>query len=66
VQLGARLDHLPDELSGGERQRLGSTVLVVTHDLNVAESCPRMIALRDGQVVENRVGQTVFAVCTVK
>ena len=98
VQLGARLDHLPDELSGGERQRVaiaralsvyppilladeptgnldthtgqeilalirdlhqrfGSTVLIVTHDLSVAETCPRMIALRDGQVVEDRVGR---------
>ena len=97
VQLGARLDHLPDELSGGERQRvaiaralsvyppilladeptgnldthtggeilalirdlherLGSTVLIVTHDLSVAESCARVIALRDGRVVEDRGG----------
>lgn len=97
VQLGARLDHLPDELSGGERQRvaiaralsvyppilladeptgnldthtggeilalirdlherLGATVLIVTHDLSVAESCARVIALRDGRVVEDRRG----------
>jgi putative ABC transport system ATP-binding protein len=97
VQLGARLDHLPDELSGGERQRvaiaralavyppilladeptgnldthtggeilalirdlherLGSTVLIVTHDVNVAENCARVIALRDGRVVEDRRG----------
>jgi putative ABC transport system ATP-binding protein len=91
VQLGARVEHLPDELSGGERQRvaiaralsiyppilladeptgnldsatgaeilklihdlhqrLGATVLVVTHDSNVAESCPRTISLRDGKI----------------
>jgi len=97
VQLGHRIEHLPDELSGGERQRvaiaralsvyppilladeptgnldthtgdeilglirdlhqrLNSTVLIVTHDRGVAESCPRVIALRDGQVVEDRVG----------
>lgn len=97
VQLGSRLDHLPDELSGGERQRvaiaralsvyppilladeptgnldthtgheiltlirdlherLGSTVLIVTHDINVAESCRRVIALRDGEIVEDRRG----------
>jgi putative ABC transport system ATP-binding protein len=94
VQLGHRLDHLPDELSGGERQRvaiaralsvyppilladeptgnldtrtgqeilklienlherLGSTVLIVTHDLEVAERCSRKIALRDGRIVED-------------
>src|SRR5512141_2366603 len=29
--------------------RLGATVLVVTHDKAVAESCPRTIQLRDGK-----------------
>jgi putative ABC transport system ATP-binding protein len=94
VQLGPRLQHLPEELSGGERQRvaiaralsvyppiiladeptgnldthtgeeildlvrdlhtrLGSTVVIVTHDMKVAESCPRTIALRDGRIVED-------------
>ena len=91
VQLGNRLDHLPDELSGGERQRvaiaralaffapvlladeptgnldshtgaeilalirdlhenLGATVLIVTHDTGVAESCSRTITLRDARL----------------
>jgi putative ABC transport system ATP-binding protein len=94
VQLGERLDHLPDELSGGERQRvaiaralsvyppvlladeptgnldtatgaeilklihdlherLGATVLIVTHDSAVAESCPRTIHIRDGRIQED-------------
>ena len=33
--------------------RLGSTVVIVTHDMNVARSCGRTITLRDGQVVED-------------
>jgi len=33
--------------------RLGSTVVIVTHDMKVAESCERTIALRDGRVVED-------------
>jgi putative ABC transport system ATP-binding protein len=33
--------------------RLGSTVVIVTHDVNVAASCERTIALRDGRVVED-------------
>ena len=91
VQLGQRLDHLPDELSGGERQRvaiaralafyppilladeptgnldshtgaeilklindlhqrLNATVLIVTHDASVAESCARTVTLRDARI----------------
>ena len=34
--------------------RLGSTVLIVTHDLEVAERCSRTVALRDGHIVEDR------------
>ena len=34
-------------------QRLGSTVVIVTHDMNVARSCSRTITLRDGQIVED-------------
>jgi putative ABC transport system ATP-binding protein len=94
VQLGHRMQHLPEELSGGERQRvaiaralsiyppiiladeptgnldthtgveilglirdlhvtLNTTIIIVTHDMKVAESCPRTIALRDGKIVED-------------
>jgi putative ABC transport system ATP-binding protein len=34
-------------------QRLHATVLIVTHDMGVAESCQRTIRLRDGKVVED-------------
>ena len=33
--------------------RLGSTVVIVTHDLNVSGSCARTIALRDGRIIED-------------
>jgi putative ABC transport system ATP-binding protein len=33
--------------------RFGSTVVVVTHDPSVADSCPRTIRMRDGQIVED-------------
>jgi putative ABC transport system ATP-binding protein len=35
-------------------RRLGSTVVIVTHDMTVAGSCERTIALRDGRVVEDK------------
>ena len=35
-------------------ERLGSTVILVTHDLGVAESCQRIVSLRDGRIVEDR------------
>jgi len=95
VQLGHRLEHLPEELSGGERQRvaiaralsvyppilladeptgnldthtsaeilkliqelhqrLNSTILIVTHDMTVAQSCPRTVSLLDGRIAEDR------------
>src|SRR5437016_4967898 len=34
-------------------RRLDSTVVIVTHDMKVAESCARTIALRDGRIVED-------------
>src|SRR5207253_3745454 len=50
-----------DSRTGGEiltlirdlHTRLGSTVVIVTHDMSVAESCTRTIALRDGHIVED-------------
>ena len=32
-------------------QRLNSTILIVTHDPGVAESCPRTVTLRDARIV---------------
>ena len=31
-------------------QRLGATVLIVTHDVGVAESCARTVTLRDARI----------------
>jgi putative ABC transport system ATP-binding protein len=105
VQLGHRMQHLPEELSGGERQRvaiaralsvyppilladeptgnldthtgeeilalirdlhsrLGATVVIVTHDMKVADSCSRTVTLRDGRIVSDvrRAGTTAAAV----
>ncbi len=33
--------------------KLGTTVVMVTHDMSVAESCPRMVRVRDGRIVED-------------
>jgi putative ABC transport system ATP-binding protein len=33
--------------------RLRSTIVIVTHDMKVAESCHRTIVLRDGRIVED-------------
>jgi len=33
--------------------RLHSTIVIVTHDLTVADSCERTIALRDGRIVQD-------------
>jgi putative ABC transport system ATP-binding protein len=48
--------HTGDEILSLVRDlhaRLGSTVVIVTHDMQVAASCARTIALRDGRVVED-------------
>ena len=33
--------------------RLGCTVVIVTHDMDVARSCQRTVTLRDGRIVED-------------
>ena len=38
-------------------ERLGSTILIVTHDAHVAESCARVVALCDGHIEEDRAGR---------
>ena len=34
-------------------QRLGTTLLIVTHDMKVAETCQRIISLRDGRIIQD-------------
>jgi len=34
-------------------RELGTTVVIVTHDLGVAESCPRSVHMRDGRIMED-------------
>lgn len=41
------------KLIGDLHGRLGSTVVIVTHDMKVAESCPRTLVLRDGRVEQD-------------
>jgi putative ABC transport system ATP-binding protein len=50
---GADILHLIRDLNA----RLGATVLMVTHDREVAATCPRTITLRDGHIVEDLVRQ---------
>ena len=40
-------------LIGDLHSRLGATVVIVTHDMQVAASCERTITLRDGHIVED-------------
>jgi len=49
TQTGAQILSLLQEM----HTRLGSTVVIVTHDLSVAESCSRTVRMRDGRVVED-------------
>ncbi|MEW5916283.1 MAG: ATP-binding cassette domain-containing protein, partial [Gemmatimonadota bacterium] len=47
---GSRIVALIDELN----HEAGSTIVLVTHDLTLAERARRLIRLRDGVVVEDR------------
>ena len=49
---GAKIVGLLDELN----RESGATVVIVTHDLTLAEHAQRVIRLRDGLVVEDRAG----------
>ena len=35
----------------------GHTVIIVTHDMNVAEHCERVIEIRDGEIIRDRKGK---------
>ncbi|HET8770388.1 MAG TPA: ABC transporter ATP-binding protein [Gemmatimonadaceae bacterium] len=50
---GARIVALLDELN----RESGATVVIVTHDLTLAEHAKRIIRLQDGVVVEDRPGR---------
>jgi putative ABC transport system ATP-binding protein len=41
------------KLIGDLHARLGSTVVIVTHDMTVAQSCQRTVTLRDGRIAED-------------
>jgi putative ABC transport system ATP-binding protein len=49
TQTGADILRLISDL----HERLGSTILIVTHDMSVAETCQRTITIRDGRIVGN-------------
>ena len=58
VGLKERMHHLPAALSGGQQQRVaddGRTVIVITHDNEIAEQAERVIRIRDGKVVEDYI-----------
>jgi putative ABC transport system ATP-binding protein len=54
---GARIVELLDELN----RESGATVVIVTHDLTLAEHAQRIIRLRDGLVVEDRAARGATA-----
>ena len=41
------------KLFRGVHARLGTTLVIVTHDMRVADSCPRTLSLRDGRIIDD-------------
>jgi macrolide transport system ATP-binding/permease protein len=53
-----------DSVSGAELMKLlkglnaqGHTIIIVTHDIGIAEHCGRVIEIKDGVILADRVGQ---------
>ena len=40
-----------------ELNRQGKTIIIVTHDITIAEQCDRMIEISDGRIVEGNVAK---------
>ncbi len=57
---GAKIVALLDQLN----QESGATVVIVTHDLTLAEHAQRVIRLRDGVVIEDRPGKGAASATT--
>ena len=50
-----------DQKVGGEIMKLlfqlnqeqGATIVLITHDMEIAKTCPRVVSIRDGKIVED-------------
>src|SRR5262245_54141194 len=51
--LDTKTGHEILKLIGDLHARLGATVVIVTHDMTVAQSCERTVTLRDGRIAED-------------
>jgi putative ABC transport system ATP-binding protein len=51
--LDTKTGHEILKLIGDLHARLGATVVIVTHDMTVAQSCERTVSLRDGRIAED-------------
>ncbi len=49
------------ELLFGMQRRRGATLLLITHDSELARRCDRIIHLADGRIVDERLGQSQAA-----